>query len=189
MGHDGTPGGFVVEKRTPLLWGMLGVVVFLVAFVPNNELNDEFVKYFDESIQFRLDTDYTTDHLTGMYHISYSVPAGASGGIGAPEYLETLDAFAEWYRSQPNVKHVGTFTDVMKRINKNMHNDEPAWYRIPDRRDLAAQYLLLYEMSLPYGLDLNNQINVDRYGLANRPDYWFGAGCRFPITATPVNEI
>ena len=29
-------------------------------------------------------------------------------------------------------------------------------------RELAAQYLLLYEMSLPYGLDLNNQINIDK---------------------------
>ena len=29
-------------------------------------------------------------------------------------------------------------------------------------RDLAAQYLLLYEMSLPYGLDLNNQIDIDK---------------------------
>jgi predicted RND superfamily exporter protein len=50
----------------------------------------------------------------------------------------------------------------MKRLNRNMHADDDAWYRIPERRDLAAQYLLLYEMSLPYGLDMNNQINVDK---------------------------
>ena len=29
-------------------------------------------------------------------------------------------------------------------------------------KNLAAQYLLLYEMSLPLGLDLTNQINVDK---------------------------
>jgi hypothetical protein len=50
----------------------------------------------------------------------------------------------------------------MKRLNKNMHGDDPAFYRVPEGRELAAQYLLLYEMSLPYGLDLNNQINVDK---------------------------
>ncbi len=43
-----------------------------------------------------------------------------------------------------------------------MHGDDDIYARIPERRDLAAQYLLLYELSLPYGLDLNNQINVDR---------------------------
>ncbi len=50
----------------------------------------------------------------------------------------------------------------MKRVSKSMHGDDPDWYRLPDERDLAAQYLLLYEMSLPYGLDLNSQINVDK---------------------------
>jgi len=43
-----------------------------------------------------------------------------------------------------------------------MHGDDNAWYRLPEARELAAQYLLLYEMSLPYGLDLNNQINIDK---------------------------
>ncbi|GIS65669.1 MAG: hypothetical protein CM1200mP4_0170 [Rhodospirillaceae bacterium] len=41
-----------------------------------------------------------------------------------------------------------------------MNGDNPEFYKIPENRELAAQYLLLYEMSLPYGLDLNNQINV-----------------------------
>ena len=40
--------------------------------------------------------------------------------------------------------------------------DDPAWYRLPGERDLAAQYLLLYEMSLPYGLDLNNQVDISK---------------------------
>jgi len=60
------------------------------------------------------------------------------------------------------VVHVDAVTEVMKRLNMNMHGDNPSWYRLPDRHDLAAQYLLLYEMSLPFGLDLNNRINVDQ---------------------------
>jgi predicted RND superfamily exporter protein len=43
-----------------------------------------------------------------------------------------------------------------------MHADDPEWYALPKERDLAAQYLLLYEMSLPYGLDLNDTINVEK---------------------------
>jgi hypothetical protein len=43
-----------------------------------------------------------------------------------------------------------------------MHGDDQQWYALPERRDMAAQYLLLYEMSLPYGLDLNNQIDIDK---------------------------
>ena len=43
-----------------------------------------------------------------------------------------------------------------------MHGDDTTWYKLPDSQEMSAQYLLLYEMSLPYGLDLNNQINVDK---------------------------
>jgi predicted RND superfamily exporter protein len=151
---------FVVHRRQPLLWGMSILVVFLILMIPRNELNDEFVKYFDERIAFRRDTDFTTANLTGIYTIDYSLESGESGGISNPDFQTHVEAFADWYREQPEVIHVNSFTDVMKRLNKNMHGDAPAWYRTPDARDLAAQYLLLYEMSLPFGLDLNNQINV-----------------------------
>ena len=55
-----------------------------------------------------------------------------------------------------------SYTDIIKRLNKNMHADKPDWYLIPDSRELAAQYLLLYELSLPYGLDLNDRVNIDK---------------------------
>ncbi len=57
---------------------------------------------------------------------------------------------------------VATFADIMKRLNQKMNGDEPAYYSPPDSAELAAQYLLLYEMSLPYGLDLNNRIDIDK---------------------------
>ncbi|OUR91183.1 hypothetical protein A9Q81_18085 [Gammaproteobacteria bacterium 42_54_T18] len=50
----------------------------------------------------------------------------------------------------------------MKTLNRNMHNNDPDWYRVPNTRNLASQYLLMYEMSLPFGQDLNNLMNFDR---------------------------
>lgn len=153
---------WVIAKRNPLLWGMLAIILFFSAFLPKNELNDVFVKYFDESIDFRVDTDYVADNLTGIYFVDFSLEAGESGGISNPDFLESMDKLVDWLRQQPEVIHVSTITDVFKRLNKNMHADNQDYYRLPDDRNLAAQYLLLYEMSLPYGLDLNNQINVDK---------------------------
>ena len=153
---------FVIGRRRVLLWTSAAVVLLLVAFIPRNQLDDRFVEYFDHRITFRNDTDFTSENLTGIYQIEFSLNGGESGSISNPGYLQQVDDFAAWYRQQPGVVHVNTFTDVMKRLNKNMHADDPAFYRLPETRDLAAQYLLLYEMSLPYGLDLNNQINVDK---------------------------
>lgn len=165
------------EKSSPLLERLADLVVahhrrFAVAtgvfiliaasFIPLNVLDDRFLEYFDESIAFRTDSDFTAENLTGIYQVEFSIPGGGSGTISDPAYLATIDQFADWYREQPGVMHVNSLTDVMKRLNKNMHGDDPAYYRLPEDRELAAQYLLLYEMSLPYGLDLNNQINVDK---------------------------
>jgi len=153
---------FVIRQRGVLLWGIMALIIGLVAFIPRNELNDEYVKYFDETIDFRQATDFTTDNLTGIYYIDYSVLAGEPDGINDPAFLSKLDAFANWFRQQPEVLHVFSITDIMKRLNKNMHGDDPTWYRLPETRNLSAQYLLLYEMSLSYGLDLNDRFNLDK---------------------------
>lgn len=153
-------GGFVVEKRRSLLLSLSVAVLALLAMIPLNSLNDIFVNYFDESIEFRRDTDYTTQNLTGTYSIAYSLDSGEKGGVSEPDFLAQVEKFANWYREQPEVMYVSSITDTFKRLNKNMHGDDESYYRLPDSRELAAQYLLLYEMSLPYGLDLNNQIDV-----------------------------
>ncbi|MBT3024451.1 MAG: MMPL family transporter [Candidatus Thiodiazotropha sp. (ex Lucina aurantia)] len=153
---------FVVRYKKQLLWGMGMVVLLLISQIPNNRLDDQFVKYFDETITFRQATDYTTENLTGIYLIEYSLESGETGGISDPQFLQRVEEFANWYRQQPHVLHVNSITDIMKRLNRNMHADNDDWYRLPDQRDLSAQYLLLYEFSLPFGLDLNNQINVKK---------------------------
>ena len=155
-------GETVIAHRKGLLWLGVGLILFLSAMVTRNELNDEFVKYFDESFAFRTDTDFVSDNLSGIYTMEFSLGSGEEGGISDPGYLEDVEAFASWLREQPNVEHVFTITDTFKRLNKNMHGDDPDWYALPKQRDLAAQYLLLYEMSLPYGLDLNDTINVEK---------------------------
>lgn len=153
-------GNFVVKKSNILLISIsLGVAVF-IALIPQNTLNDVFVNYFDESVEFRRDTDFTTANLTGTYTIGYSLNSGEKEGVSRPEFLAQVEKFSNWYRQQPEALHVSTITDTFKRLNKNMHADDEAYYKLPDSRELGAQYLLLYEMSLPYGLDLNNQIDV-----------------------------
>lgn len=153
---------FVVKRRNTLLIGGALASVALLAAIPANELNDDFIGYFSERIEFRRDTDYMVENLTGMFQVHYSIPSGQSNGVSSPEYLQQLKAFADWYRVQPGVLHVSSITDTFRRLNKNLHGDDEAWYRLPEDRELAAQYLLLYEMSLPFGLDLNNQLNLDK---------------------------
>ncbi|MXZ73387.1 MAG: MMPL family transporter [Acidobacteria bacterium] len=151
---------FVVERRRVLLWSVAAGAVILAAGVPLVELNDNPRQYFDEGYEFRRHSDYVAANLTSLDTLEYTLDAGREGGITDPEYLERVGAFAEWFREQPEVTHVQVFSDIMRRLNRNMNGDDPAFDRLPDDGDLAAQYLLLYELSLPFGSDLNNRIDI-----------------------------
>ncbi len=153
---------WVIRKQKMLLMVVAGIAIVLIALVPRNELNDVFVHYFDERIEFRTDTDFITENLTGIYNIEYSIETKNSGDISNPKVLADIKRFSDWMLTQPEVIHVNTVTDTFTRLNKNMHGDQDEFYKLPDSRELAAQYLLLYEMSLPFGLDLNNQIDIDK---------------------------
>ncbi|MGR5139459.1 efflux RND transporter permease subunit [Vibrio jasicida] len=155
-------GDFVVTNRKALLPLSVLVIVVSASLIPLNKVNDESVKYFDSRSDFRQAADFMEERISGMTNISIAIKTNESQGIADPIFLNSIGRFTDWLRAQPETDHVATLADVYKRLNKNMHADDDAYYSLPQDRELAAQYLLLYEMSLPYGLDLNNQINVDK---------------------------
>ncbi|EKQ5899196.1 efflux RND transporter permease subunit [Vibrio parahaemolyticus] len=155
-------GDFVVSQRRALLPLSVAIIVVCASLIPLNKVNDESVEYFGQRNEFRQAADFMEERISGMTNISIAIKTNESQGIAAPDFLNTIGEFSSWLRDQPETDHVATLADVYKRLNKNMHGDDEAYYLLPQERELAAQYLLLYEMSLPYGLDLNNQINVDK---------------------------
>lgn len=152
----------IIERRRALL--VLGpvLVVGLSLGLFKLVIDDDIVRYFDDSFAFRSDTDFVQANLMGLNTIQFSLTAGEEHSVAEPAFLAAIDRFAEWYRNQPGVQHVVVLSQTLKRLNMNMNADDPAFYRLPDSRELAAQYLLLYEMSLPFGQDLNNRIDVAR---------------------------
>lgn len=153
---------FVTRNHRVVLWSAVTVVVVLTGAISLNEINDQWVEYFDTSLPFRQATDLTAERLTGVYVVVFSLESGQPDGLMEPTYLNTAEKFVRWLRSHPDVRHVDALTDTLKILNRSMHGDDPAWYTLPDNRELTAQLLLLYGMSLPYGLDLNSEMNSDQ---------------------------
>ena len=152
----------VLRHRRKLIWGWLIIVLAMVLAIPRNELNDVLVHFFDDSTEFRQDTDFMDEHLSGNTLLEFSLEAIAEGGVTDPVFLTEVSSFADWIREQPSVRHVAVITDTFRQLNQSMHGNDPDAYSIPDSQELAAQYLLLYELSLPQGLNLNNQIDRSR---------------------------
>ena len=153
---------WVINHAKKLLLFSIIIMGVCIVFLPQNELNDVWVEYFDTSMRQRQSADFTRERLTGLGNISFMVSAKEGGSVTDPSYLAGLEKAAIWLRKQPEVQHVLSFSDVMKRLNKNLYADDESQYRLPDNAELAAQYLLLYEMSLPFGLDLNNQVDINK---------------------------
>ena len=154
---------WVIANRKLLLVGMSGLMILIALGIFRIELNDNFIEYLDKQYPIRSDTELIArNEVTGLDIIEYSINSGVSSGISNPEYLRNLDKLGSWFEQQPDVMTVTTFADTIKRLNRNMHNDDVAFDTVPESAELAAQYLLLYEMSLPYGLDLNNRIDIDK---------------------------
>lgn len=153
---------FVIANRRLLLPGTAMLVVAMAFGITQIKLEDDFLRYFDERYEFRQDTDFTEDRLTGVAGLDFPLPSGESQGVNDPVFLKEVAAFTDWMRAQPEATYVRSLTDTIKRLNMNMHADDPAFMRIPDARDEASQYLFLYELSIGYGMDLTDQIDVDR---------------------------
>jgi hypothetical protein len=154
--------GFVLAHRRPVFWSVLAAGVALTGIAFKNEGNDLFAHYFDQRIKYRTDTDHVVDHLTGLYSMEFSLRCGEPECVSRPDYLAKVEAFKQYWLAHDKVLYVGAISDVFKKLNKSMNADDPAFYRLPADSALAAQYLLLYEMSLPFGLDLNNTVNQDK---------------------------
>lgn len=157
-------GDWVIRHHKQLLPVTLVLVIAAVGATFLNKINDTPIEYFDDANSFKMAADFQDEVIGGMTTIDFALDTQTESGINNPDTLNNIREFGLWLESQPEVDHVSSIIDTFLRLNKNMHGDDPAYYKLPESQDLAAQFLLLYEMSLPFNLDLNNQLNMNKSG-------------------------
>ncbi|HIP02839.1 MAG TPA: hypothetical protein EYG75_04930, partial [Campylobacterales bacterium] len=79
-----------------------------------------------------------------------------------PEFMKTVERFYEEYQGKfPDVRHMSSLTDIVKRFNYVLDGKD----EIPDTQELIAQYLLLYSLSLPQGMEINDKMDINEQKL------------------------
>ncbi|KAB7738545.1 MMPL family transporter [Parvibaculum sedimenti] len=156
--------GHFVNRHYAALFVVTGMLVVASCFwLGKITLDDDFQRYFDKRFDYRQASDFAEDHLTGLNLIEFDIGSGHDSGVYDPDYQRKVAAFAVWLRAQPRVVSVLSLPDITRRINKTINfgkaGDQDT---IPDNSNQIAQYFLLYEMSLPYGASITDQINVSR---------------------------
>ncbi len=109
----------------------------------SNWLND-----FSDKVPVKRITERIDNEMGGMTNLIYLFDSGEADGIKDPAFLrevERVQAIADehdWL-----VRKTYSIVDILKDLNQAFHGGDVDWYRLPDTRELVAQYLLLYEMS------------------------------------------
>jgi len=155
-------GNFVIAHNVKLLWIFVALAVVSAFGITRIELDDNNAEILDESYQIRQSADFIDENFSGLDSLEYSLGSSQENGIVDVEYMNQVELFANWLRQQPEVNHVSSIADVLKQLNAALSDEVDGSERLPESSDLIAQYLLLYELSLPVGLDLNNLISFDR---------------------------
>lgn len=152
----------VIGHHKILFVVMLTIVAGCATLANKNIITERWHEFFDESFEVRRTIDHIDQSLQGLHVLFFVADSQQSDGINQVDFLTQLDQFSSWLRQQEGVVHVTSLSDTMKRLNQNLHADDPTWYQIPESAEAAAQYLLLYELSLPTGLGLETTMTSDR---------------------------
>jgi predicted RND superfamily exporter protein len=137
---------------TGLLFAILAVGLFKV------KVDSNTIRYFDKSVDIRKSTEFIMDNLTGPMAYEIVADSGKKDGIKDPKFMKTVERFCKEYQEKfSDVRHMSSLMDTVKRFNKVLAGKE----EIPDSQNLIAQYLLLYSLSLPQGMEINDKMDID----------------------------
>ncbi len=155
-------GKFIINNDKKII--IITTVIFTILAIGlfKVKVDSNTIRYFDESVEIRKSTEFLAQNLTGPMAYEIIVDSGKVGGIKDPEFLKSVEKFYKDYQEKfPDVRHLSSIMDIVKRFNKVLnHKDE-----IPNNQNLIAQYLLLYSLSLPQGMELNDKMDINEQKL------------------------
>ncbi|MEW6079997.1 MAG: MMPL family transporter [Thermodesulfobacteriota bacterium] len=142
------------------------IIVWMVFFAVTGsgtaflQVDSNFLNEFSEDLPIRKTTEYVDRTMLGAGGFSYVFDSGEQDGICDPEFLKRVETLQNRINQETQlVMKTMSIVDLLKDINRSFHDEDPAYYVLPETRELAAQYLLLYEMS--GGDELGNYVTGD----------------------------
>lgn len=134
------------KKQVFIITGI--VIVLSIIGLQNVWINSSFLDKFEEDSDIVQTDKFINKKFGGTTKLNVILSAERKNAFKEPEVLRLMDEMQTSVDS--DLKVVGSsfsLADYIKRMNKVMHADKEKFNRIPESKNLIAQYLLLYEMS------------------------------------------
>ncbi|MDD2698543.1 MAG: MMPL family transporter [Arcobacteraceae bacterium] len=156
-------GTFIVkhDKRIVLAFSLL--FIFLAFGLQHIKIDSNSINYFKEDTIVRSGSDFIQKNLTGSMIYEIVLDSKMKEGIKEPVFLNEIIKFETQLKlTFPNVTFTTSLKDIIARMQKKINPSSTN--ELPQDKNLVAQYLLLYSMSLPQGMELNDKIDTnERY--------------------------
>lgn len=104
-------------------------------------------------------------HFNGTYNLDIVVEAKENEGLFDPKTLIKIQSLQEFALSLEPVNGANSIVDYLKQMNRSLAGGDQSSYKLPDDKDLVAQYFLIYSASSD-PTDFEEEIDYD-YRLAN----------------------
>lgn len=158
-------GARVIKYPKVILAVAFLVIIFGIHGASKLEINEDRITNFqsDESI---VKADAIINSKTdGTSYLDIYVETPESEDIFNPNNLHKIQELQNYAETLPHIKGSISIVDFLKKMNQSLHENNPAYYKIPEDRNLVAQYFLLYSASGD-PTDFDNYVDYD-YRLAN----------------------
>jgi predicted RND superfamily exporter protein len=137
----------LVATRGALLFrGGIFLILATLALLPLNRMDFNRFSFVDEDSDFHHVMTALAEKIGNDQSLVYSVNSGDYYGITEIEFLEQVDKFSQWVESQPEASFVSSYTDYLRARNKDEHDDDPAWDRLPTDNLQVIDYLVGYQL-------------------------------------------
>ena len=156
---------WVLEHKKKII---LASIILLVAGIIGSQslwINSSFLSKFEDDEKIIVANNFINDHFGGTTNLNVIIKAEENDALKNPEYLNDIWKLQQNLEKKDEVGDSLALTDFLRRINKVMNEGQEKYNKIPDSKELVAQYLLLYSMSGDPD-DLNSVIDYD-YRRAN----------------------
>jgi len=146
---------------------MIAGVLIALALAGMTQLRIESAlkKYFDPDLPLLVADKKLNERMAGTNNIYLLIEGDKPDAIKDPAVLKAIDELQVYLTTRPNIGKVMSIAEFIKRMNQSMNSDKPEFFKIPDKQETIAEYLLLYSMSGEPG-DFDPYVDYD-YRLAN----------------------
>ena len=151
-------GEFCVRraKAIAIVGGALLVVAIVGLF--RIQVNNNMIHWFKPKSDVRTADRIMNERLGGTSTAYLVVQSPKEGAIKDPAMLRAIQGLQRELEKDPLAGKTFSVVDYVKRINRVLHHDDPAFDRIPDSAEEVGQYLFLFGTSAKPS-DLDNVVD------------------------------